>query len=110
MSQTEAASGPVRALHPRYYTDPEVFQRERERIFFRTWQFVCHAQEVAKAGDYLVFEVADQSLFVLRGADGVLRAFYNVCQHRAHELLSGSGNRKLISCPYHAWIYSLDDA
>ena len=108
MSEKEALPGPVRALHPRYYTDPAIFQQERERIFFRTWQYVCHAQEVASPGDYRVFEVADQSLFVVRGADEKLRAFYNVCQHRAHELLTGAGNRKLISCPYHAWIYTLD--
>lgn len=108
MSFVAASEGPVRALHPRYYRDPAIFAQERERIFFRTWQYVCHSQEVAERGDYLVFGVADQSLFVIRDGAGALRAFYNVCQHRAHELLSGRGNRKLITCPYHAWIYNLD--
>lgn len=108
MTVCASPEGPVRALHPRYYRDPEIFARERERIFYRTWQYACHEQEVAKTGDYRVFEVAGQSLFVIRAGDGTLRAFYNVCQHRAHELLQGCGNKKLISCPYHAWVYSLD--
>lgn len=102
-----ALTEPVRALDPCFYTDPEIFARERERIFLRTWQYACHAAEVVKPGDYRVFEVTDQSLFVVRGEDGALRAFFNVCQHRAHELLRGSGNSRLIACPYHAWTYHL---
>ncbi|MEM7123695.1 MAG: aromatic ring-hydroxylating dioxygenase subunit alpha [Pseudomonadota bacterium] len=92
-----------------YYIDPDVFELEKERIFFRTWQYVGPASEVAKAGDYMTTTVVDQGVFVIRGRDGVLRAFYNVCQHRAHELLQGKGNVKaVITCPYHAWAYAPD--
>ena len=92
-----------------YYTDPEIFELEKERIFYRTWQYVGPASEVAKAGDYMTTNVVDQGVFVIRGRDGELRAFYNVCQHRAHELLQGKGNVKaVITCPYHAWAYAPD--
>ncbi|MDH3691779.1 MAG: Rieske 2Fe-2S domain-containing protein [Gammaproteobacteria bacterium] len=107
-TQTENTTEPIRALDPRFYTDPEVFTQEKERIFFRTWQYACHEGEIENPGDFVVFDIADQSLFVMRDANSVLRCFYNVCQHRAHELLQGKGNRKLIICPYHAWTYHLN--
>ncbi len=92
-----------------YYTDPEIFELEKERIFFRTWQYVGHKSQVAKPGDYMTTTIVDQGVFVIRGRDGELRAFYNVCQHRAHELLEGTGNVKaVITCPYHAWAYAPD--
>ncbi len=99
---------PVRALAARYYTDQAIFEAEKERIFFRTWQFACHASKLRKPGDYTVFELFDQSLLLLCGADEEIRAFYNVCQHRAHELLSGEGNVRNIVCPYHALTYGID--
>lgn len=105
---SQSAPALTYALEPRYYTDPAILAREREEIFFRCWQYACHLSEVAKPGDYVAFNVLDQGLFVIRGRDGELRAFYNVCRHRAHELLRGRGNRLLITCPYHAWAYQTD--
>ncbi len=96
------------ALAPSYYVDPAVLEREKERIFFRTWQYACHLSQLEKPGDYVAFDILDQGLFVIRGRDGELRAFYNVCKHRAHELLQGQGNVVLITCPYHAWTYQTD--
>lgn len=98
----------VRALEARYYTDPEIFAAEHTGLFRRTWQYAGHVSEVEKPGDYFAFELAGESLFCLRQKDGTLAAFYNVCQHRAHELVSGSGNARVIVCPYHAWTYELD--
>lgn len=103
-----AAPAIVRALEPRYYLDPACFEREKERIFFRTWQFACHESEVAAPGDYYAFTLIDQDLFCVRGKDGVIRTFHNVCQHRAHQLVSGTGSRKVLVCPYHAWSYDLE--
>ncbi|GAB5469594.1 MAG: aromatic ring-hydroxylating dioxygenase subunit alpha [Rhodospirillales bacterium] len=97
----------VRAMAAKHYLDAEVFAREREAIFYRTWQFAAHASQVPEPGDYHCFEVAGQNLFLLRGRDGTVRCFYNVCQHRAHELLEGSGSRRVLVCPYHAWTYDL---
>ncbi len=90
------------------YTDPDVYELEKERIFYRTWQFVAHKESFQKPGDYVTVQICDQNLFVMMGQDNQLRAFYNVCQHRAHELLPpGRGNvNALIVCPYHAWAFS----
>ena len=89
------------------YTDPEIFELEKEKIFYRSWQFVAHRSSFEKPGDYVTVQICDQNLFVMMGKDNELRAFYNVCQHRAHELLpAGSGNVKsTIVCPYHAWAF-----
>lgn len=99
-------AAPPRALDPAYYTDAEIYRREQQQLMTSTWQFAGHSAQVRNAGDYFTFELAGERLFCLRGKDGVLRAFYNVCQHRAHHLLSGSGNVKVIACPYHGWTYS----
>ncbi len=101
-------NAPILAMAARHYLDPEVYAGEQEAIFFRTWQFAAHASQVAEPGDYLCFAVAGQNLFLLRGADGRVRCFHNVCQHRAHEMLEGSGNRRILVCPYHAWSYDLE--
>ena len=94
-------------LASEYYTDPAVYEREKEAIFYRTWQYVAHRSAFNEPGDYVTLRICDQYIFVMKGGDGVLRAFYNVCRHRAHELLSEpQGNVKsAIVCPYHAWTF-----
>lgn len=98
---------PVHSLAARYYTDPKVFAAEHSGLFARTWQFACHASAVPNPGDYLAFDVAGESLFAIRGRDNAIRVFYNVCQHRAHQLVTGSGTTRVVVCPYHAWTYEL---
>ncbi len=105
-----AGNAPVRALEARYYTDPAIFESERRGLFARTWQFAGHESLVRDAGDYFSAEIAGESLFCIRGHDGVLRAFYNVCQHRGHRLVQGAGSARAIVCPYHAWSYELSGA
>ncbi len=90
------------------YTDPAVFEREREAIFFTSWHYAGALENLTKAGDYVTARLLDQSVVVIRGKDGKLRGFYNVCQHRAHELVRGRGSAKVITCPYHAWSYHAD--
>lgn len=94
------------------YTDASVYELEKERIFYRSWQFVAHKASFQKPGDYVTVQICDQNLFVMMGQDNELRAFYNVCQHRAHELLPpGKGNvNALIVCPYHAWAFNREGA
>ena len=101
---------PARAhtLPARFYLDPQVFEREKEAIFYRHWHYVGHLSQLERAGDYLTKRIADESIFVMRGEDGALRGFYNVCRHRAHELLEGRGRVDAIVCPYHAWTYRSD--
>lgn len=101
---------PVLALDPVHYTDPEIFRQEREKIFFRTWQFAGHVSQLEKPGSYFTFSILDQELFCVKGRDGVIRCFYNVCQHRAHRLVQGEGRKNMLTCPYHAWAYDLTGA
>ena len=108
MQNHQSAAVPITGLPGKYFTDHEIFRRARENIFFRTWQYACHVSQVPVAGDYLSFSLFDQDIFVMRDRDGRLGAFYNVCRHRGHKLVEGSGNRKTIVCPYHAWSYELD--
>ena len=90
------------------YTNPEVLEIEKREIFSKTWQYVGHISQFTRAGDYITTEVADRPIIVLRGKDGEIRAFYNVCSHRASKLVEGEGNKPLLVCPYHAWSYHLD--
>jgi choline monooxygenase len=92
----------------RWYTDPQFLETEKEKIFWRTWQAVGHASQVAQAGSYLATEICGEPCAIVRGKDGVLRALSNVCRHRASTILQGSGCTKALRCPYHGWTYSLD--
>ncbi|MDH3281729.1 MAG: aromatic ring-hydroxylating dioxygenase subunit alpha [Gammaproteobacteria bacterium] len=100
-----------RTLPGYVYHSAEVYEQEKTLIFDRVWQVVAHEGELANSGDYVTAEIAEEKIFVIRDDDGVLRAFYNVCQHRAHTLLAGTGNVKnAIICPYHAWAYTKSGA
>ncbi|MEX2649599.1 MAG: aromatic ring-hydroxylating dioxygenase subunit alpha [Alphaproteobacteria bacterium] len=96
----------------RYFYDPAIFEEEKRRIFYRTWHFAGHRSELAEPGDYVVTDVFEQSVIVMRGQDGKPRAFHNVCQHRGTRLLKDRRGRlgPLVTCPYHAWAYGLDGA
>ncbi|HEU5137613.1 MAG TPA: aromatic ring-hydroxylating dioxygenase subunit alpha [Steroidobacteraceae bacterium] len=92
------------------YSDPEFFALERERVFRPSWQVICHVSEIPNPGDYQVFDFIGEMLFAMRGNDGQVRVFHNVCRHRASRLLDGPRghcNRRII-CPYHAWSYDLE--
>ena len=98
----------LRALPARYYVDQDILKREKERLFFKTWQYACHISELDEPGAYVAAEILGQNVFVVRDEDGSIRAFYNVCPHRGHKLVEGTGNKRVIVCPYHQWSYSLD--
>ena len=89
------------------YIDSGYLEAEREQIFRRSWQYLCHEEKLRDPGSYVVASVQNRSIVAIRGEDGAVRAFYNVCKHRGHELLTGAGRTKLITCPYHAWVYDL---
>ncbi len=96
-------------LDKNLYHSVEHFNLEKERIFYSTWQLAGHRSQLANPGDYVCLHIADQHVFVICGEDHEIRAFYNVCQHRGHELLQGSGNTsKTILCGYHAWAYGTE--
>lgn len=91
------------------YTDPEYFALECARVIRPSWQIVCHESDLDRPGAWRTLSYLDENVVVVRGADGEIRAFHNVCRHRAMRLVDGSAGcaRKLV-CPYHAWVYELD--
>jgi phenylpropionate dioxygenase-like ring-hydroxylating dioxygenase large terminal subunit len=95
------------SLRAEAYTDPRWSVADLEAIFARSWQWVCHVERLAEPGSYVSAMIAEMPIVVVRDRAGELRAFYNVCKHRAHELLSGHGTTRNIVCPYHAWTYDL---
>ena len=102
----------ARALAARWYHTPEVFAQERERIFARDWICVARSEQLERAGDFVLAEIAGESIIVTRAADERVRAFFNVCRHRGTRLCAQASGRfaGTIQCPYHAWTYALDGA
>jgi phenylpropionate dioxygenase-like ring-hydroxylating dioxygenase large terminal subunit len=91
------------------YLNAELLELEYERVILPSWQFVCHQNQVKEAGDFATLDLMRDSIIVMRGKDGTLRAFQNACRHRGSKLLDGEGSCKhRITCPYHAWSYQLD--
>ncbi len=103
-----ADAEPARALPPGAYRDPELHALERDRIFAVDWQCAGLAAEIPEPGDYLTFAINDQPIVVVRGDDGVVRSFSNVCLHRMMRLADGRGRCRKFTCPYHAWTYDLN--
>ena len=92
------------------YHDPEFFEVEKGTVFRKSWQLVCHVNDVPSPGDFHTFDFLGEAVVVLRGEDGELQSFHNVCRHRASRLLEGPKGHcgRRITCPYHAWTYALD--
>jgi choline monooxygenase len=91
-----------------WYSEREVWEREQERIFANTWQYVGHAGQVARAGDFFTARAGRIPIVVTRAEDDEARAFLNVCRHRGSTVAEGAGSRMTLQCPYHAWTYALD--
>jgi Rieske 2Fe-2S family protein len=101
--------GESRMLPRAAYVDPVVFDWEQRHFFAGGWMCIGRSEDVATPGDQRAEAVGTASVLLVRGDDGVLRAFANTCRHRGHELL-GCGtsiNRRVIACPYHSWGYEL---
>ncbi|MEM7073700.1 MAG: aromatic ring-hydroxylating dioxygenase subunit alpha [Pseudomonadota bacterium] len=95
-------------LPARFYHDRDIWEAEKATIFYRSWYYAGHASQVAEAGQYLTVRIHEQNVFVARSRSGELNAFHNVCPHRGHELVSGTGRKNVITCPYHAWAFDFD--
>jgi phenylpropionate dioxygenase-like ring-hydroxylating dioxygenase large terminal subunit len=91
-----------------FYRDPEVFERDMEKIFLRSWLCVGHISQVPEPGDFFLFEVGEESLIIVRDRKRELHALINVCRHRGSRVCTEpSGNVKGLVCPYHGWAYDL---
>jgi choline monooxygenase len=95
-------------LPARWYVEPEFLELEKENIFWKSWQLVGRTDMVKRPGDYFTYDLLGEPLLITRGPDQRLRAFYNVCRHRAGPVAVGKGNRKSLQCRYHGWTYGLD--
>ena len=95
------------SLHASAYVEAGWFEVDQRAIIGRSWQWWCHGEALREPGQYVAGDVAGMPVVAVRGADGELRAFYNVCRHRAHELVSGCGRARTMVCPYHAWTFDL---
>ena len=91
------------------YHDPDYFRIEMARLIRPSWQIVCHANDIPHAGDWRTLDLLGESVIVIRGGDGIVRAFANVCRHRGSRLVDGTGGcARRLTCPYHAWTYAAD--
>lgn len=98
-------------LDNRIFTDETIFAQEQKDIFQRVWLFLCHESELAAPGDFRTATVAGKPVLLVRGPDGQIRAFYNVCRHRAAPVVrEDAGNAAEFQCFYHLWTYGLDGA
>ena len=94
-----------------WYVDPRIAELERQSVFGRTWQVAGRAEQVAQPGQFITTELAGEPIVVIRGKDGVLRAFFNVCRHHAAAVVTEPcGHATVLRCPYHGWSYATDGA
>lgn len=98
----------ARTIPNSWYIDRAVHDRERRAVFGRTWQYLGRAENVRNPGDFITAEIAGEPIMAVRGEDGVLRAFFNVCRHRAAPILNEPGGQTAkLRCRYHGWTYDL---
>jgi choline monooxygenase len=92
-----------------WYVDPRVLDLEQKTVFSRTWQLVGRVDQLSEPGQYVTWELAGEPLVVVRGDDGELRGFFNVCRHHAAAVMTEpEGQARVLRCPYHGWTYGLD--
>ena len=97
------------SLDQRFYTDPGIYELELERIIYRNWILAGHVSQLPDPGDFKVLNVAGESAIIVRGSDGQLKGFANVCRHRGSLVcLSAQGHAEKFACPYHGWMYDID--
>ena len=100
---------PGYSLDQRFYTDPAVYELELERIIYRNWIFAGHVSQLPEPGDFRVLSVAGESAIIVRGKDGTINGFANVCRHRGSLVcLEEHGHTDKFACPYHGWMYDID--
>ena len=98
-------------INPRIYSDAELYELELERIFGRTWLFLCHVSQIPKSGDFFNTYMGEDPIIVVRQKDGSIKALLNQCRHRSMRVShADSGNTKAFTCPYHGWSYGVNGA
>lgn len=99
----------VRALPGQWYTSPEMYQLERRAIFSRRWLLITHQNRIPETGNFVRYTIADYDVVIIRGRDGKVNSFHNVCRHRAYPVVEqDEGKKSILACRYHGWSYGLD--
>jgi Rieske 2Fe-2S family protein len=106
LKRSYVSGGPL----PRaFYAAPKVFNADLERVWRRSWLYVGHDCQISKPGDWFTWSIGADAIVLIRGHDGVVRAFHNTCRHRGARVCNGEiGHSRSLVCPYHAWTYELD--
>jgi len=106
----DRTSGGATTLPGEFYTSPELFDEERERIFSRSWLYSGHVSQIPRPGDYFLATLDGESVIVTRDSEDRVQAFYNVCRHRGTRMCSEAAGHFQggIQCPYHAWTWGFD--
>src|SRR5438128_1331365 len=84
----------------RAYIDRDYLELEKQRLWSRVWQVACREEEIAKPGDFITYDIADESLIVARTEQGEIKAYHNVCMHRGRRLAEGCGHARTFVCRY----------
>ena len=110
LSAAEIGTDGAMTLPGQFYTSPEIFQLEIEKIFLKQWICAGREERIPEPGDYFVRTIGTESVIVVRGRDGKVRAFHNLCRHRGTRLCEERAGqfKNAIRCPYHAWAYGFD--
>ena len=96
------------AMAREFYRDPDIYERDIERIFMNSWLYAGHQSEIPRVGDWFLFDLADESVIIMRSTEDEINALINVCRHRGSRVcIENKGCSKILVCPYHGWSYDL---
>jgi Rieske 2Fe-2S family protein len=97
------------SLPQSFYTDPDIYEKDIDQVFLKSWLYAGHSSEIPNVGDWFLFEFADESVIIVRSAANQINALLNVCRHRGSRVcVESSGCSKRLTCPYHGWTYDLE--
>ena len=87
-----------------FYRNPDIYERDIERIFMNSWLYAGHQSEIPRVGDWFLFDLADESVIIMRSTEDEINALINVCRHCGSRIcIENKGCSKILVCPYHAW-------
>lgn len=105
----EQLAKPGFAMDPYFYRSHLVFEKELDEVLYKSWLYAAHVSQLPKPGDYVLFELGEDSVIICRDEKGDIHALMNICRHRGARVCEeASGNRKTLVCPYHGWVYNMD--
>ena len=92
------------------YLSPRFARLEADKLWPRTWQVACRLEEIPQVGDFVTYDILEESIVVVRTSAQQIKAYFNVCQHRGRRLTEGCGRTNVLRCKYHGWTWKLDGA